>query len=303
MKDKYKTKEQLPIEIQSLIIQAKKEWEEIFDIISDSITIHDKDFNIIRANKAAEKLLGIPFPNIFSQKCHVSFHGTDCPPERCPSCQTLKTGIPANSEIFEPRLNKHLQVKALPRFNDEGELIGLVHIVRDITHKKKLEDDLRKMTMTDELTGIFNRRGFFTLAEQQLKIAKREKKRATIFYADLDGFKNVNDNYGHKEGDSALIETSNLLKESFREADIIARIGGDEFAIMITETPEISVKILTSRLKANIDAFNNRMGKPYHLLLSIGMSQYDPELPCSLDELLSKADKMMYQQKKKGQIH
>ncbi len=300
MKDKYEIKEQLPVEIQSLIIKAKKEWEEIFDIISDAITIHDKNFNIIRANKAAENLLGLNFKKMFSQKCYLSYHGTDCPPERCPSCQTLKTGIPSNSEIFEPSLNKYLQIKALPRFNDAGELIGMVHIVSDITDRKKLEDDLRKMTITDELTGIFNRRGFFTLAEQQLKVAKREKKRATIFYADIDGFKGINDGYGHEEGDNVLTETSNILKESFRESDIIARIGGDEFVIMVTETTETSIKTLMSRLKANIEAFNIRSGKPYHLSLSIGMSRYDPQTPCSLDELTSRADKMMYQQKKKG---
>ena len=301
MKDKSETKEQLSVEIQSLIIQAKKEWEEIFDIISDAITIHDKDFNIIRANKAAEKLLRLPFNKIFSQKCYASYHGTDCPPERCPSCQTLKTGIASNTEIFEPSLNKTLQIKALPRFNDEGELIGLVHIVTDITREKKLENDLRHMAITDELTGIFNRRGFFALAKQQLKIAKREKKKVAILYADIDDFKYINDHYGHKEGDNALIETSNLLKESFRESDIIARIGGDEFVIMITETPETTIEMLTSRLKATIDAFNIHSGKPYQLSLSIGMSRYDPELPCSFDDFISKADKMMYQQKKKKQ--
>jgi len=300
MKDKYETEEQLPLEVQSLIIKAKKEWEEIFDIISDAITIHDKDFNIIRANKAAEKLLGLQFQKMLSQKCFVSYHGTDHPPARCPSCQVLKTGIPSNSEMFEPSLNKYLHIKALPRFNDEGELIGLVHVVSDITNKKRFEDDLRKMTITDELTGIFNRRGFFTLAEQQLKVAKREKKRATIIYADLDGFKDINDKCGHEQGDNALIETADLLKESFRESDIIGRIGGDEFVIMVTETTETSIKTLTTRLKANIDASNMRAGKPYHLSLSIGMSRYDPETPCSLDELVSRADKMMYQHKRRG---
>lgn len=300
MRNKKDTDEQLPLEIQSLIIKAKRDWEEIFDIIGDAITIHDKDFNIIRANKAAEILLGLPFNKILRQKCYMSYHRTDCPPERCPSCQTLKTGIPSNSEIFEPSLNKHLQIKALPRFNDDGELIGLVHIVSDITHKKRLENNLRKMATTDELTGISNRRGFFTLAEQQLKISNREKKRATILYADLDGFKEINDKYGHEEGDNALIETSHILKESFRESDIIARIGGDEFVIMISETPETNIKILTSRLREKLDAYNMQSFKPYRLSLSIGMSRYDPELPCTLDELLSKADKMMYQQKKKG---
>jgi diguanylate cyclase (GGDEF)-like protein len=240
--------------------------------------------------------------SVYKSEGIPSYHGTDCPPELCPSCQTLKTGIPSNSELFEPSLNKHLQIKALPRFNDEGELIGLVHVVSDITHKKRLEDALRKMTITDELTGTLNRRGFFTLAEQQLKVAERDKKRTTIFYADLDGFKDINDEYGHEEGDNALIEVSKLLKKIFRESDIIARIGGDEFVIMVGEAHEASIKILTSRIKEHINSYNVNSGKPYHLSLSIGISRYDPEHPCVLEKLLSNADKMMYLNKKNAQI-
>jgi diguanylate cyclase (GGDEF)-like protein/PAS domain S-box-containing protein len=303
MKAKDEIKEQLPIEIQSLIIKAKEEWEEIFDIIDEGVTIHDKDFNVIRANKAVEKLLGLQFENILSQKCYESYHGTDCPPERCPSCQTLKTGIPSITEFYEPNLNKFIEVKALPRFDDKNQLIGIVHVVTDITHKKKLENNLREMSITDELTGLYNRRGFLALAEQQLKVAKREKKRIIILYADLDGFKGINDKYGHKEGDNVLIETANIIKKSFRDSDIIARIGGDEFVVLAMETPEISIEMLTARFKLNLKSYNTKADKSCQLSISIGMSRYNPKNPCSLDKLLSKADKLMYEQKKHKKNH
>ncbi|MEW6109003.1 MAG: ATP-binding protein [Nitrospirota bacterium] len=140
----------------NIIEKAKREWEESFDTINDAITIHDNDFNIVRANKAAERILGLSFLKILSQKCFQSYHGTDCPPEGCPSCQTLKTGKPSTTEIFEPNLNKYLEIKAIPRFDKDNNITGLIHIVRDITEQKKLEDQFRhaqKMEAVGTLAG------------------------------------------------------------------------------------------------------------------------------------------------------
>ena len=126
------------------IIQEKEEWEEIFNIINDAITIHDSDFNIIRSNKAAEKILGTSMHNISRQKCFELYHGTECPPEKCPSCNTFQTGRPTITEVFEPYLNKFIEIKALPRFNSDGKIIGLVHIVRDINKRKEAEIEQKK---------------------------------------------------------------------------------------------------------------------------------------------------------------
>ncbi len=139
-----------------IIESARKEWEETFETINDAITIHDSDFNIIRANKAAEELLGLPYLTITRQKCYESYHGTGCPPEGCPSCQTLQTGVASTTQLFEPQLNKYIEIKAIPRLNASGKLIGLIHVVRDVTEHKKLEDQLRhiqKMEAIGTLAG------------------------------------------------------------------------------------------------------------------------------------------------------
>jgi PAS domain S-box-containing protein len=130
--------------LKKALVKAKEEWEETFDTINDAITIHDKDFNVIRANKAAEKLLGHSFEKILDQKCFISYHGTVCPPEKCPSCMTVKTGEPHTVEIFEPHLGKYLEIKSLPRFDKEQQVIGSVHIVRDIDEKKRMEEALQE---------------------------------------------------------------------------------------------------------------------------------------------------------------
>ncbi|MBI5103046.1 MAG: PAS domain S-box protein [Nitrospirae bacterium] len=125
-----------------LLRQAKEDWEDSFNTIHDAITVHDREFNIVRANRAAEELLGLSFLTIKRQKCYESYHGSGRPPEGCPSCQTLKTGKTTVSEFFESHLGKYLEVKAFPRFDPAGEMVGLIHVIRDITEHKRIEDSL-----------------------------------------------------------------------------------------------------------------------------------------------------------------
>ena len=132
-------------ELMEQLEEAKRLWEEIFNTIRDAITIHDKDFNIIQANKAATEMLGLPMENILGQKCFQSYHGTLAPPAICPSCETLRTGIGSTTEVYEPHLKKHIEVKALPRFDEDHNLIGLVHVVGDITTRKKAEEKQKKL--------------------------------------------------------------------------------------------------------------------------------------------------------------
>jgi diguanylate cyclase (GGDEF)-like protein/PAS domain S-box-containing protein len=283
--------------VSEVILQSMQDWEDTFNSITDMITIHDRDFNIVRANKAAEKILGLPFllPGI---KCYKYYHGKDDPMTGCPSCDCLKTGMPVSFEIFEPYLNMYLEIQSIPRFDANNKLSGLLHAVRDISERKKMEEILRTMSITDELTGLLNRRGFFSLAQKQLKAAERSKRYMSVIYADLDGLKEINDTLGHNEGDAALLEFAELLKDTFRESDIIARLGGDEFAAIVEVTDSNSELIIKRRLEDKLNAVNSRKGRQFILLISLGIVRYDPYHPCSIDELLSQSDKLMYANKK-----
>lgn len=157
--------------------------------------------------------------------------------------------------------------------------------------------ELRAMSLVDELTGLHNRRGFVFLAQQHVKISSRTKRGMFLLFADLDDMKQINDRLGHQQGDLALTDTAGILKETFREADIIARIGGDEFAILAIEAGKDSAEILEARLQANFDARNARGDRRYTLAISVGMARYDPFNPCSIDELMVRADASMYEQK------
>jgi diguanylate cyclase (GGDEF)-like protein/PAS domain S-box-containing protein len=174
-----------------------------------------------------------------------------------------------------------------------------LNFLSDITDRKRLEEKLRTMSIMDDLTGLYNRRGFLTLFQQQVKVADRTKKNMLLFFADLDKMKQINDTLGHQEGDKALIDIATILKEVFRGSDIIGRVGGDEFAILVLDTTDETKEVLMKRLQNSLDDYNRP--KSYTLSLSIGIAPYDPKKPLSLDELMAQADTLMYEEKRNKQ--
>ncbi|RPJ13447.1 MAG: diguanylate cyclase, partial [Desulfobacteraceae bacterium] len=179
----------------------------------------------------------------------------------------------------------------------EGKEMYFDGNVTDITNRKRMEAEILALSITDQLTGLYNRRGFLFHAEQQLKLSERNKRKLLLFFADLDLLKWINDSLGHKEGDKALIESANILKETFRTSDIIARLGGDEFAILAIDIDGVNPEIFTARLQKLIDIWNNQENRKYKLSISIGCAYYDPGKPSSIDDLIARADKLMYEQK------
>ncbi len=187
---------------------------------------------------------------------------------------------------------------------EPGEDAGShIAIVQNIAERKKMEDEIRMLATIDSLTGLYNRRGFLPLAEQQLKISERTKKRLVLIFLDLDGMKRINDTWGHLEGDKALAEAATVLNRAFRGSDIIARIGGDEFAVLAQEMSKEYQHSLMNRLGHHLDAFNLKKEKPYNLSMSYGLVEYDPENPCSIEDLMLQADVKMYDQKRKKELH
>ena len=194
-----------------------------------------------------------------------------------------------------------VQVSSSPWF-EEGRFAGTLAVITDITMRKQMEETLRSLALVDDLTELYNRRGFFTLSQQQLKTADRAKTRMVLLFADFDSLKQINDALGHSEGDRALSETADVLRETFRKSDIIARIGGDEFVVLAIETNGTPAEIIATRLQENLEAHNAREGRRYKLSLSVGLARYDPARPCSIDELLAQADRAMYEQKRSNGV-
>jgi len=172
------------------------------------------------------------------------------------------------------------------------------HILAVKTINEKHQAELKNLAIRDELTGLFNRRGFMTLAEQQLKMADRSLSALLLVFIDLDGFKQINDQGGHPAGDALLIEFAQILQAHFRKVDIVGRLGGDEFAIL-TEDRLTDDSMVIHRLRETLEVRNQANPQGYRLDCSVGTALYHPDQPCGLEQLISQADERMYAEKEK----
>jgi diguanylate cyclase (GGDEF)-like protein/PAS domain S-box-containing protein len=181
-----------------------------------------------------------------------------------------------------------------------AEFGGTLAVLTDITERKAMEEEIKALSLHDELTTLLNRRGFLTLAEQQLKTASRMKKRIALLYLDVDNLKRINDSGGHTLGDRALTEIAFHLKKSFRESDIVARMGGDEFSVLAMESTKMDAAVLVQRLEEKLEHFNTRSSAEvgFTLSASIGVYTREPDQPATIEEMLSRADSLMYEKKR-----
>ena len=177
-----------------------------------------------------------------------------------------------------------------------GALSQVIVTASDITQRRALEDELRAMSLRDDMTGLYNRRGFALLAEQRLKESRRSGSTLTIVYADVDHLKSINDGFGHNAGDIALGLCALALEATFRESDIVARIGGDEF-VALAEADAPSISTVTMRLKQEVDRRTSASSLRFPVSLTIGSAHSRPPHAISLDDLLQQADQFMYEHK------
>ncbi len=174
---------------------------------------------------------------------------------------------------------------------------ALQRAVRCAVKQSVLDRELRSLALTDDLTGLYNRRGFFASATQQLKLARRNSLGLLLFFGDVDNLKQINDSYGHPEGDRALIRVAEALQRTFRDADILARLSGDEFAVLASEASAQDQEVMFRRLEKSLKKSNEKESR-YELTLSFGVVQFDARHPVSLGELMVQADQAMYERKR-----
>ncbi len=176
----------------------------------------------------------------------------------------------------------------------------LLRSIRYAMERQRGQARIQRLTLIDDLTGLLNRRGFLSYGKKYIKLSQRSKKGVMALFMDMDGLKIINDALGHNMGDQALVDIADALRVTFRESDVLGRIGGDEFAVLAMDVTAANgnAGLLTARLLARLEACNRLPGRPYQLSLSVGTAFGRPEQPHTLEELLDEADARMYEQKR-----
>ncbi len=197
-----------------------------------------------------------------------------------------------------------MAIKALQKGAEEylvkGKVNGhaLSRILRYAIMRHKGRVELQSLSLVDDLTNLYNRKGFMLFAQQQLSLSVRAKRGMILFFIKLDGLKEIKDKSGHQSGDLALIETANILKEIFRDSDIVGRYAEDEFTAIAIESFDANNEIIITRLQDDLNSSNKQENRLYELSLSIGTAYYDTEELCSVEGLINRAEVSMYEQKK-----
>jgi len=281
--------------------EALRESEErllsVMESVADSIYLMDSKYRFLFMNKKHIERLGLEGEDYIG-RAFSEFHSSEETKEliECVD-KVFKTGDTIRHEHFSRRDNKYFLRSFSPVKDADSQIVSVTVVSKDIDDLKQMEEKLRNLSITDELTGLHNRRGFFMMVEPLLKLAKRHRTSAYLLYADLDNLKEINDVLGHQEGDRAITDTAAILKATFRETDIVARIGGDEFVVIPVASDRENADIVIARFKEHVRIHNDKKERAYKLSISMGMSCYDPENPHSIHDLLKQAEQLMYGEK------
>lgn len=276
---------------------------------SDLVRTHDLNAKPLYVSPSVERMLGYT-PTEFLQFAPLALVHPDDKEVVAPS-RTKPISERYKNTPLEYRLRhkngsyRWLEVNFGSLRDAAGNIIGIQSAARDVTARRLAEErlaaqteQLRNLSLRDELTALYNRRGFLELATQGLRLASREKRAAAVIFCDLNGMKEINDQHGHEEGDRALKDTADMLRGACREVDVVARFGGDEFVVFALDFGEPGLVVLRERVRASLAELNRSGERPSFLSLSVGAAFFRPENAETVEQLLDRADAEMYERKR-----
>ncbi|MEA1939700.1 MAG: PAS domain S-box protein, partial [Candidatus Caldatribacteriota bacterium] len=280
--------------------ESHKMFSSLFNSGPEALVYTDENSNIVNINPRFTKLFGYALEEIKGRNIDDGMiHASDLLEEGKKLTEgSLKKDF--YCETIRKKKNGTLFPVAISgsQVLIEGQFKGLIASYQDISERKKLEDKLKRLAHYDNLTTACNRGYGLALLDQQIKLAKRNKSSLLLVYIDLDDFKKINDNFGHKEGDKVLRNICQLFKYTLREIDIVTRMGGDEFLLILPDSSIKDIPNIEGKLTRALNKMNKKSAKNYRISFTLGFSCYDPKEPRNIDELIHLADKRMYKEKK-----
>ncbi len=279
----------------------EQRYKGLIEHAADVVYTCDLDGRITSLNRAGQRLTGYAEPEATAMRVSdfVAIEQRALVEELLQRQVRERQDVTAELEVVTRTGQRRVLEVSTRLIQHDGAPVEIQGIARDVTERREQEQALRSLTIIDDLTKLYNRRGFLTLAERHLKLAARKKTGVFLVFADLDGLKVINDTFGHLEGDRALVDAAGILRASFRSADIIARLGGDEFTVFPIEAAAQSASILMGRLEEQLRLHNDtNHSRGYQLALSVGIARFEPDSSWTIDQLLEHADKALYQVKR-----
>ena len=289
--------------ISKALLETEAHFRNAFDYAAIGMALVSPQGAWLRVNRSLCELVGYSEEELLRSNFQAITHADDVGNDlanlyrliqgETPTCQVEKRYVHKLGQVVWAMNSVSLV------HDSEDKPAHFIFQIQDISERKRAESALQSLSLVDELTGLYNRRGFLAVTEQYLESFPRSDNGLVVLYADLDGLKGINDSLGHLEGDRALVRTAEVLKEAFRSSDIIARLGGDEFVLLAGVGADESAESLMDRLQQKIALANAQRNRPYDLSISIGVAHYDPDEACTIEELMGRADRVMYEEKRK----
>lgn len=284
------------------LAEKESRYRDLFDYSQGMICIHDLDGTLTTVNPAAAASLGYANDELTGKNLRDLLQEENRSEFDLYLRQIENEGIATGLLALVSKQGKQL----VWRYNnilasEPGKEPYVLGHAQDVTELLAAQNALKNLSLTDDLTGLYNRRGFLTMAEQQIKLERHAgtARGLVLMFADLDGLKKINDTYGHEAGSDAIIEFSKVVKSALRTADLVARWGGDEFVILSIGSKDEHVGLMSQRIDDKLREYNSTSGKPYALACSIGLAPVPTEGNRTFESIIAEADKAMYAEKRR----
>jgi len=279
--------------------ESEEKYRALVESSDDSIYLIDRNYRYLFINKKHLSRIGMSEGSFAQGLAFHEFHASRETETFIRNVDMVfNTGKPHQYEYLSQRDGRCFLQTFSPVKGKDGETTAITVISKDVTKMKQIEETLRSLSFNDELTGLYNRRGFITFARQQIKIASRLNKGALLLYANIDNLKQIKYEHGIQKGNKVVKEAANLFKEVFRESDIIAIIGDDAFVVFSIESTDNSIDMIKKRFQHHLDMFNAKTGRPYQLMINTGIACYEEGYSLSIEDLIASAEKAMHENKR-----
>lgn len=297
--------------VEEELYKSERFFSTIFGSIRDPFSIVDRDYKIIKANDAYAQMRNKLAKDLIGKRCYEILQGRNTVCDACVVEKTFKSGDPCAKDkllVFPDGLKIWVEIYTYPIVDETGTVSHVVEYTRDITDRKKYEEErtrliekLEYLSKTDSLTGLLNRRALIESLEYEVDRSKRYAAELSLILCDMDYFKEINDTYGHVAGDAVLQVVSQTIRDSLRGTDITGRYGGDEFMVILPETPFDGAKNFAERIRLSVKKTEIAITENHNIKmsLSLGVTCFNAASD-NIDTLVKRADSALYEAKKIG---